>query len=49
MAWAYRHDVFLVRGGAGGTEVSPMRVAYALRWLELQQGSTGPSWPAMVR
>lgn len=49
LAWAYRHDVFLVPGGADGTDVSPMRVAYALRWLELQQRSTGPSWPAMIR
>lgn len=29
-------------------ERSPIRVAYALRWLELEEGSTGPSWPAMV-
>jgi hypothetical protein len=29
-------------------EGSPVRVAYALRWLELQDGATGPSWPALV-
>ena len=27
---------------------SALRVAYALRWLELQDGATGPSWPAMI-
>jgi len=29
-------------------EGSPLRVAYALRWIELQDGATGPSWPALV-
>ena len=27
---------------------SALRVAYALRWLELQDGATGQSWPAMI-
>ena len=26
----------------------PIRVAYALRWLELFDGATGPSWPSLV-
>ena len=50
LASAYEHDVFrwLTRG-RGTAEGSPIRVAYALRWLELQQDSIGPAWPAMVR
>lgn len=27
---------------------SALRVAYALRWLELQDDATGPSWQAML-
>ena len=50
LAAAYEHDVFeLLTGGRGDAEVSPIRVAYALRWLELQEDSIGPAWPAMVR
>ena len=47
---AYDADVRgVTRPSADQAEGSPIRVAYALRWLELQEGSTGPSWPAMVR
>ena len=47
---AYQADVREVaRPSADQAEGSPIRVAYALRWIELQEGATGPSWPAMVR
>jgi hypothetical protein len=50
LAAAYDADVNRhLRPTADQAEGSPIRVAYALRWLELQEGSTGPSWPAMVR
>ena len=50
VAAAYHADVRdIARPSADRAEGSPIRVAYALRWLELQDGSTGPSWPAMVR
>jgi hypothetical protein len=50
LARAYGHDVFeRLSGGPGDATASPIRVAYALRWLELQEESVGPAWPAMVR
>jgi hypothetical protein len=50
LASAYGYDVFeRLTGGRGDAERSPIRVAYALRWLELQEDSIGPAWPAMVR
>lgn len=50
LATAYEHDVFeRLTGGRGDADASPIRVAYALRWLELQEDSIGPAWPAMVR
>jgi hypothetical protein len=27
---------------------SPIRLAYALRWMELRDGATGPSWSTLV-
>jgi hypothetical protein len=50
LASAYAYDVFeRLTGGRGDAQVSPIRVAYALRWLELQEDAIGPAWPAMVR
>jgi hypothetical protein len=50
LASAYEHDVYeLLIGARGDADVSPIRVAYALRWLELQEDAIGPAWPAMVR
>jgi hypothetical protein len=50
LAAAYDADVYQhLRASADHADGSPIRVAYALRWLELQEDSTGPSWPAMVR
>lgn len=49
LAAAYQADVWETLGIATGhAEGSPIRVAYALRWLEIQEGATGPAWPAMV-
>lgn len=28
--------------------LTPVRLAYALRWLELRDGCVGPTWPAMM-
>jgi hypothetical protein len=50
LAAAYDADVYAAtRRSPEHAERSPIRVAYALRWLELLDGATGPSWPAMVR
>ena len=49
LATSYRREVFdLLRPGSDRAEGSAIRVAYALRWLEMEDGATGPSWPAMT-
>ena len=49
LAAAYRREVFeRLRPGSDRAEESAIRVAYALRWLEMEDGVTGPSWPAMT-
>ena len=49
LATAYEHDVFeRLTGGRGDADASPIRVAYALRWLELRDGATGPSWQMLL-
>jgi hypothetical protein len=46
---AYRRDVFLAAPGQQHpSPESALRVAYALRWLELFDDATAPSWPALV-
>lgn len=46
---SYEREVFAVAlPQTYPAEGSPVRVAYALRWIELQDGVTGPSWPAQV-
>ncbi|MFL5686814.1 MAG: hypothetical protein ACJ77D_12240 [Chloroflexota bacterium] len=45
----YERDIFLPADiGAHTSEESAIRVAYALRWLELFDDATAPSWPALV-
>lgn len=45
----YGGDVFLVAdAGMHHSQDSAIRVAYALRWLELFDDATAPSWPALV-
>jgi hypothetical protein len=34
--------------GSYPAQESAIRVAYALRWLELFDGATGPSWPSLL-
>lgn len=46
---SYGREVFaLAEPRSYPAEGSPVRVAYALRWIELQDGVTGPSWSALV-
>ena len=46
---SYGHKVFALAGpSAHPAEGSPLRIAYALRWIELHDGVIGPSWPALV-
>jgi hypothetical protein len=46
---AYAQAVFQpADAGSFPAQESPIRVAYALRWLELFDGATGPSWPSLV-
>lgn len=45
---AYERDVFLDSGRRRPSAESAIRVAYALRWLELFDDATAPSWPALV-
>jgi hypothetical protein len=50
LATAYGWDVFrLTRQHIERDHPSPIRVAYALRALEIQEDATGPSWPALIR
>lgn len=46
---SYGREVFAIaEPRAYPAEGSPLRVAYALRWIELHDGVTGPSWSALV-
>lgn len=46
---SYGREVFdIAEPQAYPAEGSPVRVAYALRWIEFQDGAIGPSWPALV-
>lgn len=48
---AYRRESFWVASGPDlhrPEDLSPVRLAYALRWLELCDGCVGPTWPAMM-
>ena len=49
LAASYGREAFhLVLSRAERDDPSPIRLAYALRWLELRDGATGPSWPALL-
>lgn len=48
LAASYGREAFHITLDATAREdPSAVRLAYALRWLELGDGVTGPSWPAM--
>lgn len=49
LAASYGREAFhLTPTGAHRTDPSPTRLAYALRWLELRDGATGPSWQTLL-
>jgi len=43
-----REAFHAVPADQGGEATGALRVAYALRWLELRSGRAWPSWPAAV-
>ena len=49
LASSYGREAFhLAPESSDQTDASPTRLAYALRWLELRDGATGPSWQALL-
>ena len=49
LAASYGREAFHVAVDDRETnEPSPIRLAYALRWMELRDGATGPSWPSLL-
>ncbi len=49
LAASYGREAFHVTlDAAARDDPGPVRVAYALRWLELGDGVTGPTWPALM-
>ena len=49
LAMSYGREAFhLALTRADHADPSPIRLAYALRWLELRDGATGPSWQVLL-
>jgi hypothetical protein len=49
LAASYGREAFhLALTRSDHTDPSPTRLAYALRWLELRDGATGPSWQSLL-
>jgi hypothetical protein len=49
LAASYGREAFhLVLSRAERDDPSPIRLAYALRWMELRDGATGPSWQSLL-
>jgi hypothetical protein len=49
LAASYGREAFhLTPTRADHVDASPTRLAYALRWLELRDGATGPSWQTLL-
>ncbi len=49
LAASYGREAFhLVLSRAELDDPSPIRLAYALRWMELRDGATGPSWQVIA-
>jgi hypothetical protein len=49
LAASYGREAFHVASDdRAADDPSPIRLAYALRWMELRDGATGPSWPTLV-
>ena len=49
LAASYGREAFhLALTRSDHADPSPTRLAYALRWLELRDGATGPSWQSLL-
>lgn len=49
LAASYGREAFhLALTSSDHADPSPTRLAYALRWLELGDGATGPSWQSLL-
>jgi hypothetical protein len=49
LAASYAREAFhLTPNPTDRADPSPTRLAYALRWLELRDGATGPSWQTLL-
>jgi hypothetical protein len=49
LAASYGREAFhLVISRGERDDPSPIRLAYALRWMELRDGATGPSWQSLL-
>jgi hypothetical protein len=49
LAASYGREAFhLAPARTDRADPNPTRLAYALRWLELRDGATGPSWQALL-
>jgi hypothetical protein len=49
LAACYGREAFHLTSTDRATDdPSPIRLAYALRWMELRDGATGPSWPTLL-
>ena len=49
LAASYGREAFhLGLSRAERDDPSPIRLAYALRWMELRDGATGPSWQSLL-
>jgi len=49
LAASYGREAFhLALTRSDEADASPTRLAYALRWLELRDGATGPSWQSLL-
>lgn len=49
LAASYGREAFhLAPTRADNADPSPTRLAYALRWLELRDGSIGPTWQSLL-
>jgi len=49
LAASYGREAFhLALTRSDQADPSPTRLAYALRWLELRDGATGPSWQSLL-
>jgi hypothetical protein len=49
LAQSYGREAFhLAPTPSDHSDPDPIRLAYALRWLELRDGATGPSWQTLL-